>query len=80
MCFREITCCDPAILSIMFVHGEDMQLFDIHGKEGVDMIVQMDAIECKKAGSDSLLAARTTLSFPKISSGLGVASSTRIIA
>jgi hypothetical protein len=62
MCFREITCCDPAILSIMFVHGEDMQLFDIHGKEGVDMIVQMDAIECKKAGSDSLLAARTTLS------------------
>jgi hypothetical protein len=60
MCFREITCCDPAILSIMFVHGEDMQLFDIHGKEGVDMIVQMDAIECKKAGSDSLLAARTT--------------------
>jgi hypothetical protein len=61
MCFREITCCDPAILSIMFVHGEDMQLFDIHGKEGVDMIVQMDAIECKKAGSDSLLAARTTV-------------------
>ena len=69
MCFREITCCDPAILSIMFVHGEDMQLFDIHGKEGVDMIVQMDAIECKKAGSDSLLAARTTLSLPKIISG-----------
>jgi hypothetical protein len=54
----------------MFVHGEDMQLFDIHGKEGVDMIVQMDAIECKKAGSDSLLVARTTLCVSKTSSGL----------
>jgi hypothetical protein len=68
MCFREITCCDPAILSIMFVHGEDMQLFDIHGKEGVDMIVQMDAIECKKAGSDSPLeppSQRRCLCVPK---------------
>jgi len=36
-----------------------MQTFDPHGKEGVDMIVQMDVVECKKAGSDSLLAART---------------------
>jgi hypothetical protein len=58
----EITCCDPAIISIMFLHGEDMQPSGIHGKEGVDMIVQMDADECEKAGSDSLATARTTLS------------------
>lgn len=36
-----------------------MQPFDTHGKEGVDMIVQTDTVECEKAGSDSLLAART---------------------
>jgi hypothetical protein len=35
--------------------AKDMQPFDTHGKEGVDMIVQMDAVECKKAGSDSLV-------------------------
>ena len=59
MCLREITCCDPAIISIMFLHGEDMQPSGIDGKKDVDMIVQMDADECEKAGSGSLLAART---------------------
>ena len=59
MCLREITCCDPAIISIMFLHGEDMQPSGIHGKKGVDMIVQMDTVECEKPGRDSLLAART---------------------
>lgn len=54
MCLREITCCDPAIISIMFLHGEDMQPSGLHGKEGVDMIVQMDADECEKSGSDPL--------------------------
>jgi hypothetical protein len=43
----------------MFLHREDMQPFDTHGKEGVDMIVQTDTVECEKAGRDSLLAART---------------------
>jgi hypothetical protein len=43
----------------MFVHREDMEPLDTHGKEGVDMIVPMDTVECEKAGSDSLLAART---------------------
>jgi hypothetical protein len=43
----------------MFLHREDMQPFDTHGKEGVDMIVQTDTVECENAGSDSLLAART---------------------
>jgi hypothetical protein len=43
----------------MLLHREDIQPFDAHGKEGVDMIVQMDTVECENAGSDSLLAART---------------------
>jgi hypothetical protein len=46
----------------MFLHGEDMQPSGLHGKEGVDMIVQMDADECEKSGSDSLPTARTALS------------------
>jgi hypothetical protein len=54
MCFRQITCCDPAIPSITFPHDEDMQPFDTHGKKRVDMIVQMDAVARKKAGGDSL--------------------------
>jgi hypothetical protein len=54
MCLREITCCDPAIISIMFLHGEDMEPPGLYGKEGVDMIVQMDADECEKSGSDWL--------------------------
>jgi hypothetical protein len=41
----------------MFLHREDMEPLDTHGKEGVDMIVPMDTVECEKAGSDSLLAA-----------------------
>jgi len=56
MCLQEITCCDPAIISIMFLHGEDMQPSGIHGKKGVDMIVQMDADECEKAGSFAVLS------------------------
>ena len=59
MCFRQITCCDSPIRSIMLLHREDMQPFDTHGKEGVHMIVQMDTVEYEKPGSDSLLAART---------------------
>ena len=43
----------------MFLHREDMEPLDTHGKEGVDMIVPMDTVECEKAGCDSLLAART---------------------
>ncbi len=57
MCFRQITCCDPAIPSITFPHDEDMQPFDTHGKKRVDMIVQMDAVARKKAGGDSLTVA-----------------------
>ena len=56
MCLREITCCDPAIISIMFLHGEDMQPSGIDGKKDVDMIVQMDADECEKAGSFAVLS------------------------
>lgn len=46
--FRQITRCNPAILSITFLHDEDMQPFDPHGKKCMDMIVQMDAIGRKK--------------------------------
>jgi len=49
MCFRQITCCDPAIPSITFAHDEDMQPFDTYGKKRRDMIVQMDAVARKKA-------------------------------
>jgi hypothetical protein len=38
----------------MFLHGEDMEPPGLYGKEGVDMIVQMDADECEKSGSDWL--------------------------
>jgi hypothetical protein len=54
MCFRQITRCDPAILSITLLHDEDMPPFDTHGKKRVDMIVQMDAVGCKKASGESL--------------------------
>jgi hypothetical protein len=40
--------------SITFLHGEDMQPFDAHGKKCVGMIVQMDAVGRKKAGDNSL--------------------------
>ena len=52
--FRQITRCNPAILSITFLHGEDMQPFDAHVKKCVGMIVQMDAVGHKKAGGNSL--------------------------
>jgi hypothetical protein len=55
MCFGQITCCDSAIRSIMLLHREDMRPFDTHGKEGVDMIVQMDTVGCEKPGRDSLV-------------------------
>jgi hypothetical protein len=51
--FRQITRCNPAILSITFLHCEDMQPFDAHGKKCVGMIVQMDAVGRKKAGGNS---------------------------
>ena len=52
--FRQITRYNPAILSITFLHGEDMQPFDAHVKKCVGMIVQMDAVGHKKAGGNSL--------------------------
>jgi hypothetical protein len=52
--FRQITRCNSAILSITFLHSEDMQPFDAHGKKCVGMIVQMDAVGHKKAGGKLL--------------------------
>jgi len=46
--FRQITRCNSAILSITFLHGEDMQPFDAHGKKCVGIIVQMDAVGHKR--------------------------------
>jgi hypothetical protein len=54
MCFRQITQCDRAILSITLLHDEDMPPFGTHGKKRVDTIVQLDAVGGKKANGDSL--------------------------
>ena len=58
-CCRQITCCNSGIHSVMFLHREDMQPLDTHGKEGVDMIVPMDTVECERAGSANTIESMT---------------------